>query len=235
MYLIFCVAFIDIYSRRFSDLSGTEPIQLFHGAKKVESKLAVGRFARYATISKSLDPITEIESTVNNSLLLKKNIEYEQLQTGIKVINYEETVNDKNKNSATKIASNRLGTKTVNSFSMESARKRARDEAFGSEGDCPVTSCIRWDWKGDTSVAYDYMNKLKKNKSSSETHKFKCRLTLQGTDVFGGFRKMIELGLMEANLPSYVQDAPTLLQGGDIIDVNHGVISVKSVVSTTKK
>ena len=52
-------------------------------------------------------------------------------------------------------------------------------------------------------------------------HTFKCRVVLQGSDVFQGMRSLVEAGLMEGPLPDYVRDAPCM---GSTIVVDHGAI-----------
>jgi hypothetical protein len=50
--------------------------------------------------------------------------------------------------------------------------------------------------------------------------KFKCGVVMQGADIFGGLRAMMDAGLAKAPLPDFVRDAP--MSGSSTITVNNG-------------
>lgn len=98
-----------------------------------------------------------------------------------------------------------------------SKRRKRSLEAFGRDQDCPRIQKLRWEWKGETEAA----------------GKLKCRVAVQGSDIFGGMRAMIEAGMMQGPLPQYVVDAPSL--GGTIRVVDGAIVRDKDVVGDDKK
>jgi len=68
--------------------------------------------------------------------------------------------------------------------------------------------------------------------SSVSADKFKCRVSVQGSDIFAGFRALIDAGMMgpgagtpasSTMLPNHVRDAPIFGAGG-MIRVENGAI-----------
>lgn len=45
------------------------------------------------------------------------------------------------------------------------------------------------------------------NDSDGAHDLFKCRVVMEGTDVFGGIRKMLEMGVAKSPLPDFIRDA----------------------------
>lgn len=225
---------VDAYSQRLEDLSGTDPHELLQSAQAVEARNAVGRFASYATAGSSSGPISELHAAATSSLLDRQQ-EKQRLQVGAmhgrKLANLSTLVDLKGQ--ALLMASNETGTRTIldRSFLEHRARKRARDDEFGSsEKDLPVRTCVRWDWKGATTAAAACWQQQGNDNSSSPTslpaHKFKCRVTMQGKDVFNGMRVLMESGFMKSPLPHYIKDAASLGEGG-IITVDHGAVRTR--------
>lgn len=228
----------DAHLQQLEDLSGENPHELLLSAQAAEASKAVGRFADYAASGKGLGPINELHSAATTCLVNreqeKKRLEM-SAQQGRAVANLSRRVASASGNQASLIAANQDGTRALIDQSSQDHcnRKRARDEAFGSnEKDVPVRKCVRWDWKGQTTAAAACWQENNGNDDSSSgqllpTHKFKCRVVMQGSDVFAGMRSLMEAGLMEGPLPHYVKDAASLGEGG-IISVDHGAVRVRA-------
>jgi hypothetical protein len=214
-------------SKRLGGMAGTEPYELLKEARVVESRNAAGRFVSYAAEGQSQDPISELQTAATSSLLSRQN-EKTRLQVGAKrgrhLANLSAQVATESSGQSSLVAANQAGT-LVDHFARETQlRKRHRDDAFGRTEDCPIRQHVRWDWKGKTAAAAACV--LEDSDAQDEAidlpqHTFKCRVVLQGSDVFQGMRSLVEAGLMEAPLPDYVRDAPRM--GGTIL-VDHGVI-----------
>lgn len=135
---------------------------------------------------------------------------------------------------ASLVAADPTGTRTLVDRSSHElrARKRARDAELGTgANDQPVRSSVRWDWKGETTAAAACWRAENNDDDTSPAaplaaHKFKCRVTMQGRDVFGGMRALMEAGYVKGPLPHYVKDAASLGEGGSII-VDHGSVHTR--------
>jgi hypothetical protein len=214
-------------SKRLGDMTGTEPYELLKEARVLESRNAAGRFVSYAAEGESQDPISELQTAATSSLLTREN-EKTRLQIGAKrgrhLANLSSQVATESDGQSSLVAANQAGTLVDHSARETQLRKRHRDDAFGLIEDCPIRQHVRWDWKGKTSAAAACV--LEDTDAQDEAndlpeHTFKCRVVLQGSDVFNGMRALVEAGLMEGPLPDYVRDAPRL---GSTIIVDHGAI-----------
>jgi hypothetical protein len=76
------------------------------------------------------------------------------------------------------------------------ARKRKMFE------DCPRVQHVRWDYRGRTE----------------SLGTVKCRVTLQGSNVYEGLQACIDAGYTARNLPSYVRNAPSLGASIRVVD-----------------
>jgi hypothetical protein len=113
------------------------------------------------------------------------------------------------------------------------SRKRGRDAEFGDLADyCPRRQHVRWEWKGKTTAAAASWSNVALAEPTDvqlTAHTFKCRVVLQGPDVFRGMRALMEAGLMDttatttssSSIPEYVRDAPMM---GGTIRVDHGAV-----------
>jgi hypothetical protein len=90
-------------------------------------------------------------------------------------------------------------------------------EVFGETGDLPKRTCMRWDWKGSATSLNTHSENSTTNAPS---HAFACRLTVRGSNVLEGLRELVEGGYTKNPLPSYVQNAASLGEGG-IISINN--------------
>jgi hypothetical protein len=219
---------LDAYSQRLKDLSGPDPHELIRSARAIEARNVVGRFARFAAAGNTTDPISELHAAATESLLDRQN-EKRRLSFGAKhgrkLANLSTLVESKGQ--ASLVASNPAGTRVLVDHSCEEKRlrKRACLDEFGREKDMPVRTCVRWDWKGETIAvaACWHAGDDFSSSTSLPSHKFKCRVAMQGTDVLAGMRALMVEGFMKGPLPSYVKDAAFLGEGG-IITVDHGAV-----------
>jgi len=234
------------------DLSGTDPHELLRSAQAVEERNAVGRFASYARAGKASDPITELHSAATGSFLKRQEHEQQRLALGQKhgrqLARRSAQIAAASHGRSALVASSLSGTSILIDQSVQERqnRKRARDEELGGDGDLPVRTCVRWDWKGETTAAAaacwgdhhrlrdqgdDDDEDNEEEKIELPTHKFKCRVVMQGPDVFAGLRALMEVGIMRGPLPHYIKDAASLGGGGTIV-VDHG--AVRTRVDTPK-
>ena len=247
--------YADAYSQRLQDLSGTDPHELLRSAQAVEARNAVGRFASYARAGKAADPMTELHSAATASLLKRQEHEQQRLELGQKhgrqLARRSAQIAAASHGRAALVASNLSGTSILIDQSAweHRNRKRVRDEELGGDGDLPVRTCVRWDWKGETTAAAaacwcDHHRRHDQGEDDDDddeeeeeeemelpTHKFKCRVVMQGPDVFAGLRALMEAGIMKGPLPHYIKDAASLGGGGTIV-VDHG--AVRTRVDTSK-
>jgi hypothetical protein len=213
-------------SKRLGDMTGTEPYELLKEARVIESRNAAGRFVSYAAEGQSQDPISELQTAATSSLLTRQN-EKTRLHVGSKrgrhLAHLSAQVATESSGQSSLVAANQAGLLVDHSARETGLRKRHRDEAFGRTQDCPIREHVRWDWKGKTSAAAACVLEDADVQEDNDLpqHTFKCRVVLQGSDVFKGMRSLVEAGLMEVPLPDYVRDAPRM--GGTII-VDHGAI-----------
>ena len=214
-------------SKRLGGMAGTEPYELLKEARVLESRNAAGRFVSYAAEGESQDPISELQMAATSSLLNRQN-EKTRLQVGAKrgrhLANLSAQVATESNGQSSLVAANQAGTLVDHSVRETQLRKRLRDDGFGHTEDCPIRQHVRWDWKGKTSAAAACVlddTTAQDEASDLPQHTFKCRVVLQGSDVFQGMRALVEAGLMEGPLPDYVRDAPRL---GSTIIVDHGAI-----------
>jgi len=220
----------DAYSQRLEDLSGPDPCELLKAAQAIEAQQAVGRFATYAANGKAVDPITDLHHAATSSLLQKSSKETKRLavakQHGRKIAAVSSRIAAQPE-SPLVIASNASGSHTLvdHSSLVNDSRKRARDQDFGLEGDLPVRTCVRWDWKGETTAAAKACFP-DKDDAELPKHKFKCRVVMQGSDVFAGMRALMEAGIMTGPLPHYIKDAASLGEGGTIV-VDNGAVRTR--------
>ena len=226
----------DAHSQRLEDLSGADPHELLRSGQAVEARNAVGRFASYAA-GKAVDPVAELHAAATETLVQRPDQETQRLKVAQKhgrhLARQAAQVAAESHGQAALVASNRSGTRTLIDESAQERRnrKRVRDEELGGDGDLPVRTCVRWDWKGETSVAAAACRLDRRGDDNDDeeeledlpTHKFKCRVVLQGTDVFAGLRALVEADIMKPPLPHYVKDAATLGEGGTIV-VDHGAV-----------
>jgi len=98
------------------------------------------------------------------------------------------------------VADEVIATVTQKGTAVQHPSRKRRKYTLGNVGDCPLRQCVRWDWTGPIQ----------------DDVRFKCRLSLQGSDVWGGLLELQQLGVVvdDSSLPSYVQDAPSV--GGTI-------------------
>jgi hypothetical protein len=211
------------------DLSGTEPFDLIRTAKAIEAGDAVGRFAGYARMGESSDPINDLQTAATASLLCR-NRQQERLQVGARhgraIASVSMKVNEQSNGAARVLAINSSGMCVDHSGKEESARKRNREAEFGGNGDCPKLQSVRWDWKGLTCApAASWRDCTSPNDDGDALPRqiFKCRVVMKGSDVFAGMKALMEAGVMKAPLPSYVRDAPML---GGVICVDRGAIVI---------
>jgi len=184
----------------------------------------MGRFASYAAAEQAQNPITALQSAATSSLLCRRT-DKARLQVGAQhgrqVANLSALVKTASNGQATLVAVNKAGTIVDHSAALAESRKRDRDDAFGRAQDCPVRTHVRWDWKGQTSAAAAAWLDTWSDTQALPQHTFKCRVVLQGSNVFAGMRALVEAGLLQAPLPDYVKDAPTM---GGTIRVHYGAI-----------
>jgi hypothetical protein len=214
-------------SKRLGGMAGTEPYELLKEARVLESRNAAGRFLSYAAEGESQDPISELQTAATSSLLSRQN-EQTRLQVGAKrgrhLANLSAQVAIESNGQSSLVAANQAGALVDHSARETQLRKRHRDDAFGRTEDCPIRQHVRWDWKGKTSAAAACLLEdidAQDEANDLPQHTFKCRVVLQGSDVFQGMRSLVEAGLMEGPLPDYVKDAPRMRS---TIIVDHGAI-----------
>jgi hypothetical protein len=190
----------DFSNRKLQDFSGTDPLELLRAAGAVDEdkNQAIGRFALQARRGAATDAVSDLYSASNASLL--DQIKDAETEGSARPFLHGAAVAAK-------------GDAILFDHRPLSNRKRSRDEELGEEGDQPKRSCVRWDWKGQTDVA-------------GTPTAFKCRVVLQGSDVFAGMRAMMDAGLMRAPLPVFVKDAASLGEGGTIV-VDHGAVRTR--------
>jgi hypothetical protein len=219
---------IDDDSQRLDDIVGTEPYELLKEARAIESRNATGRFASYAADGQSQDPISELQAAATSSLLSRQG-EKIRLQVGAKrgrhLAHLSAQVAQESNGLSSLAGVNQAGMLVDHSARETRVRKRLHEDAFGLARHCPIRQHVRWDWKGQTSAAVacvmDDDVDTQVDYRDLPQHMFKCRVVLQGSDVFKGMRSLVEAGLMEAPLPDYVRDAPCM---GSTILVDHGAI-----------
>lgn len=107
---------------------------------------------------------------------------------------------------------------------------------------------LRWEIKGETRAAsecwlgdndheeHDVKGRAGANAASvkavADTDKFKCRVVLQGSDVFAGLQALLDAGFATGPLPSYLRDAPGL--GGTIRVENGAIVSSSNNMGSEK-
>jgi hypothetical protein len=107
-------------------------------------------------------------------------------------------------------------------------RQSAHVANFGRPKDCPKRSRIRWDITSSETtalsqaVAAEAGADLGFGGPSVPTHRLKCRVVLQGPDVFSGMRAFTEAGILRPSPPECVRDAPSAVGATGTIHVVDG-------------
>ena len=224
----------DLAVKRFGDLSGTEPHELLRSARSVATGEAVGRFAHMAASDQS-NPISDLHNAATANLLeTKTDSDANRLTLGARhagnaqVAKVAEHVTAASEGGAALVATDQTGTNVWIDHALEQkqSRKRTREEALGRSRDCPSLQRVCWKWSGETAAASAcWADDAKENESSSTTTKnfpktkFKCAVVMQGENVLEGLQALVDAGLMEAPLPDFIKNAPSM---GGTIRVENG-------------
>eukprot|EP00978_Attheya_sp_CCMP212_P006793 scaffold15802_cov54-Attheya_sp.AAC.1 len=216
-----------------------DPWELLRTAVATQDRLAVGgRFAQYADSSSSAmvmaDPLAELHS-VSTGALVGRQAEHNRLEIGRQHGRSMAALSNGIKGNSSVIAANKAGVMIDHSSSQQAARKRSREQNLGNtdnnnkHGRTPNMQRFCWKWTGYTSATSACWNKNDDNDDANNTDndvektKFKCAVILEGPDVFGGLADLMDDGLVQAPLPNFVRDAPTLSGGYTTINIDpHG-------------
>jgi hypothetical protein len=202
----------DVKPQKVGDWSGEEPLELLQAARATRSGQAVGRFVKFAFTDTVSDPLLEMNK-VSTASMLDRTKEQERLLLGAQHGRAlaQTAAHVERRDGAALTAANANGLVVNSSAVLQNDRKRARDSELGKEGDCPRLEKVCWKWTGDTTAAAAAWlsdDEEMQEKDSPKT-KFKCALTLEGTDVMEGLRQMMAKGYAKAPLPDFVRNAPT--------------------------
>lgn len=178
----------DVFSRFIDGIEGPNPRDVLLSAKAAHGNVAVARLAAFAD-SQATNPVAELESTATADFADAGSEASAQHVAG----DVESLVKHYPSDDIT-------------------ARKRYADDYFGNH--CPQRKRVRWECKGNTTAASASWLDSPEESKKLPMGKFKCRIVMQGSNVFAGIHAMVEAGLMETPLPSQVRDAPRL--GGTI-------------------
>jgi len=213
-----------VFFRPIEGLAGSNPYDLLLLAScSTQGQGVVGRFANYDARGKKSDPIAELHTVVTAPLSIHGGVEGDEQDF---------------KQSAV-VADSSGGDALIGHSAGETMlRKRTREAAFGRDGDCPRISQLRWEWKGETSAAAacwlgDDDARLPAGEQADEKRsqspplpkdRIKCRVSLQGPDVFAGLQALVDAGFSTGPFPGYVRDAPGL---GGTIRVEDGAVVLR--------
>lgn len=200
-------------------LSGQDPLDLLRSASATHDKTAVGRFAMYASRVSALDPVSAFEAAATGKLLKKsvEGIKQYKGSRGLQQLCRQVGVGSAGRSRVVGVAKSGI----IFDHSVGERRKRkCRSEAdLGRPQDCPKRRRVRWDVTSSESTAAavaaaaTWLDPDETGKDPSKM-KFKCRIVLQGSDVFSGLRALVDAGETSTVLPDCVRDAPSL--GGSI-------------------
>lgn len=190
---------------RVSDWSGTEPLDLLAAAHG--TGLANGRFEYFATTDTIQNPLAEFQAIVSSSLLDRAS-EAMRLKVGAK--HSRETTSrfqTLNSDGVALVALNKKGSIINHSNDLEQEWKRQRLENLGQTTKMPHRRLF-WKWTGNShaaSACHDI---------STTTHEpilMKCCTTIEGSNIMEGLCQMMDLGLMDGDLPDFVRDTTSLV------------------------
>lgn len=224
---LFDRAFLDVAAKRFEDLSGTEPHELLKAARAVAVGEAVGRFAFMASKDQS-NPVNDLRKAAAGNLMCpidKSELGKEAVASlslgDSKIAQMAEKVVVESNSTAALMASSRQGEDLCINHSAEEkrSRKRSREQLLGTNKDCPKLQRMCWKWSGETTAAsacwgeQDLETSRKNNEELPKTE-FKCAVVMKGENVLQGIQALVDAGLMDAELPDFIRDAPAM--GGTI-------------------
>lgn len=221
---------------RIGDISGTEPCDLLRSARSLTAGEATGRFANMARKDKS-NPIRDLQIATTGNLLVEQNVaEAKRLEIGKMHPGHSEVAVEAGNIAASTNGTAALGAASRTGCSLlvdhtvkeKQSRKRARIQALGEAKDCPSMQRLCWKWSGETSAASMCWLDQDGSKTNNATiddgeqppkTEFKCAVVMKGDNVMQGIQALIDAGLMEAPLPDFIRDAPSM---GGTIRVDHG-------------
>jgi hypothetical protein len=108
----------------------------------------------------------------------------------------------------------RTGATVDHSAGERQKRKAAHIANFGRPADCPKRTRVRWDITSSETTALSRALVAEEGLDPAlmtgrlPAHRFKCRVALQGPDVFAGMRALTEAGVLAGEPPDCVRDAP---------------------------
>lgn len=190
---------------RVSDWSGTEPLDLLVAAHG--TGIAEGRFEYFATTDTIHDPLSEFQAVATSSLL-DRTSESIRLQVGAK--HNRETAScfrPLKCDSVALVALNKKGTIMNHSNGLEQEWKRQRHENLGHTTKLPHRRLV-WKWTGNSHAASACHDT---STSITEPILMKCCAAMEGSNVMEGLCQMMDLGLMDGNLPDFIRDTTSLV------------------------
>lgn len=186
-------------------------------AHAAETGEAVGRFADYAENDTALCPLQDMQQAAT-ACLLDRSREKTRLQMGAQ---HGQEVGNLVAGLPVVATTGPTGLVVVNHH--QESRKRARADNLGSDrGGTAKLQRIRWKLLANTRAASACWQQQQDEKEEESTVRFKCQLSVQGSNIMEGLRAMMEAGLTQPNLPDFVRDAPS--KGNATIVVKDGAI-----------
>jgi hypothetical protein len=222
--------FILVY-RRIDALSGPDPLDLLRSATSMTDRTALGRFRMYdSKLQEGGDTLSTFD----------KNDHREATTTTAAVL----------PTSVPPRAITRIGASGAllqHSVGKQLERKRSHVQHFGRPEDCPKRRRVRWDIDRHDSIAAatavlaattSLPGTLLTEMPSLPTTHIKCRVVLQGPDVIGGLRALVESGDLGGSgggtsggyhhhhyhVPACVRDAP--IASYETIKVVNGAVAM---------
>jgi hypothetical protein len=202
--------------RRIHALSGPDPIDLLRSASALFDGTAIGRFAMYRDRLNASDTMDSLDSVARGAV-----------SAGIGPSNERGT--DRTRK-VLQVAE--VGVTVDHSVGERLKRKAAHIANFGRPVDCPKRTRIRWDITSSETTALSQALVSEEGFDPGimmgplPTHRFKCRVALQGPDVFAGMRAFTEAGVLSKAPPDCVRDAPCATNTSGTIHVVDGMFDV---------
>jgi Kinetochore protein CHL4 like len=204
---------------RVGDSSSTEPMELLQAARASETGEATGRFSYIATHDVESDPLTEMQE-VSAASIMDRTSEDARLQISSEHgrqagQEYLEAIENCENSGGALAASSDAGVIIDHEASLREKRLRLRGSIFGEGG--PRLKKLRFKWTGETLATSDVWGA-----QSNRSAKCKCTFSFRGSHALEGLREMVDLGVFQAPLPSFILDAP--LAGTSTIVIRDGAI-----------